>query len=81
MIPPKEYLPRFVAGCESPPVTVTKGGGVSAPDWRGELNTPKKGAERKGKRGWLSLCERLLLEREREAEGERELVLRVETES
>ena len=38
--------PRFFAGCENPPVTVTKEGGVSAPDWRRELeHAQKKGAD------------------------------------
>ena len=34
------------AGCKKSPVTVTREGGVSAPDWRREDATPQKGAER-----------------------------------
>ena len=34
--------------CKKPPVTVTREGGVSAPDWRREDAMPQKGAEREG---------------------------------
>ena len=42
-IAPEEYPPRFFAGCGKPPVTVTRGGGVSAPDWRREVEHAQKG--------------------------------------
>ena len=50
------------AGCKKSPVTVTREGGVSAPDWRREVEHARKWAER---------------EREKaEAEGEASLVLK-----
>jgi len=39
------------AGCGKPPVTVTKGGGVSAPDWRRELRHAQKGGGAERARG------------------------------
>ena len=34
--------------CKKPPVTVTREGGVSAPDWRREDATPRRGRARRG---------------------------------
>ena len=36
------------AGCKKSPVTVTREGGVSAPDWRREDATPRRGRARRG---------------------------------
>ena len=43
----KNNNPKVFAGCKKSPGTVTREGGVSAPDWRREQkHAQKKGAER-----------------------------------
>ena len=61
--------PGFSRGVKKSPVTVTREGGVSAPDWRREVEHTRKRAGRKVKGGfcvstWEEQNERGLKERE-----------------
>ena len=48
-VPLEQHLPRFFSGCKKKePVTLTREGGVSAPDWRKEVEHAQKGGGARG---------------------------------